>query len=188
MQTTSAAVASASPSKPPASAEPTASKAAEAAPPSPPQAPDVLASIPAPSGASDASPPASVASAVAVQRTDFGVDLGSAGSLDGLRLLWQSLLKSNKALTPLRPIVVLKENTTGLGMQLRLVAGPLGDAAAAAKICAGVSENNRPCETAVFDGQRLAMKDVTPVAARPVRRHIGARKPQPASPLSFLGR
>jgi hypothetical protein len=53
---------------------------------------------------------------------------------------------------------VIREGNTGLGMQLRLVAGPLDDAAAAAKICAGLTENERTCETTVFDGQRLAMK------------------------------
>jgi hypothetical protein len=42
-------------------------------------------------------------------------------------------------------------------MQLRLVAGPLSDAAAAARICAAITERERPCETTVFDGQRLAM-------------------------------
>jgi hypothetical protein len=43
-------------------------------------------------------------------------------------------------------------------MQLRLVAGPLNDAAAAAKICAHLVETDRPCATTVYDGQRLAMK------------------------------
>ena len=95
-----------------------------------------------------------------VQRTEFGVDVGGANSVGGLRALWRGLLKSrsNAALTTLRPIIVIKEGSNGLGMQLRLVAGPLDDAAAAAKICAALIENSRPCETAVFDGQRLVMK------------------------------
>jgi hypothetical protein len=97
---------------------------------------------------------------VAVQKTEFGVDIGGANSVPGLRALWRGLLKSrsNAALTTLRPIIMIREGNNGLGMQLRLVAGPLGDAAAAAKICAGLMENKRPCETAVFDGQRLAMR------------------------------
>ena len=104
---------------------------------------------------------------LAVQRTEFGVDVGGANSLPGLRALWRGLLKSrsNAALTTLRPIIVIKEGNNGLGMQLRLVAGPLSDAAAAAKICAGMIENERPCETTVFDGQRLAMKADEPAAA-----------------------
>ena len=118
---------------------------------------------------------------VAVQRTEFGVDVGGANSVGGLRALWRRLLKSrsNAALTSLRPIIVIKENSSGLGMQLRLVAGPLTDAAAAAKICAGLIENERPCETTVFDGQRLAMNDP---AAKPIPAKPEAGKAEPAKP------
>lgn len=105
---------------------------------------------------------------VSVRRTEFGVDVGGANSIGGLRALWRGLLKSNSEVAALRPIMVLKETSSGLGMQLRLVAGPLGDAAAAAKICAVLIENNRHCETAVFDGQRLAMKaEDPPATAKP---------------------
>jgi hypothetical protein len=93
----------------------------------------------------------------AVRRTDFAVDLGGANSVGGLRALWRGLLKSNAELSDLHPIIMIKESHTGLGMQLRLAAGPLKDAAAAAKICAALTESERPCETTVFDGQRLAM-------------------------------
>jgi hypothetical protein len=151
-----------------------------------------------------------------VQRTEFGVDVGGANSVGGLRALWRGLLKSrsNAALTTLRPIIVIREGSNGLGMQLRLVAGPLDDAAAAAKICAGLTENDRPCTTAVFDGQRLVMnadeaavadKGATdkPVATRPattryfVHRHgppkrvaveEPAKKPDPPSGLSSFFR
>ena len=122
-------------------------------------------------------PPWAASSKVAVQRTEFGVDVGGANSLGGLRALWRGL-KSNTALAALRPIIVVKESTTGLGMQLRLVAGPLADAAAAAKICAALLESQRPCETTVFDGQRLAMKAEEPPASvkpAPRRRSIGKR-------------
>ena len=117
--------------------------------------------------ASAAALPQAAIASVAVQRTEFGVDVGGANSVPGLRALWRGLLKSrlNAALTALRPIIVIREGINGLGMQLRLVAGPLSDAAAAAKICAGLMENDRPCETAVFDGQRLAMKADEPSAA-----------------------
>jgi hypothetical protein len=122
-------------------------------------------------------PPWAASSKVAVQRTEFGVDVGGANSLGGLRALWRGL-KSNAALAALRPIIVVKESTTGLGMQLRLVAGPLADAAAAAKICAALLESQRPCETTVFDGQRLAMKAEEPPASvkpAPRKRSIGKR-------------
>jgi hypothetical protein len=129
--------------------------------------------------------PAKVAT---VLRTEFGVDVGGANSVGGLRALWRGLLKSrsNAALTTLRPIMVIKEGNNGLGMQLRLVAGPLSDAAAAAKICAGLIENERPCETTVFDGQRLAMKADEPsaVANRPDAAKPEMAKPANARPVS----
>ncbi len=126
--------------------------------------PEVVASVPpAEADAAQADAPK-----VAVQRTEFGVDVGGANSVGGLRALWRGLLKSNSDLATLRPIIVVKEGSSGLGMQLRLVAGPLSDAAAAAKICAGLIENNRTCETTVFDGQRLAMKaEEPPATAKP---------------------
>jgi hypothetical protein len=148
--------------------------------------PEIMASAPA---ASD--PAASNAtSEIAVQRTEFGVDLGGATSIDGLRVLWRALLKSNAAaIASLRPIIVVKERNNGLGMQLRLVAGPLGDAAAAAKICAALIESERSCETSVFDGQRLALKSDDPVlSARPPRKRSVVKRvvseDQPPKPKS----
>jgi hypothetical protein len=149
----------------------------------------------------DAAPGAST-----VQRTEFAVDVGTANSVDGLRALWRGLLKSksNAALAALHPIIVVKEGNNGVGMQLRLVAGPLSDAAAAAKICAAMLEGKRAtCETTVFDGQQLALKDDEPQAsARPApvrpavrRRSIAKRvmtveppKPQPTTLSSFFSR
>lgn len=146
------------------------------------------------------------APASTVKRTEFGVDVGTANSVGGLRALWRGLLKSksNAALAALRPIIVVKEGNNGLGMQLRLVAGPLSDAAAAAKICAAMLEGKRAtCETTVFDGQQLALKDDEPQAAakpvpvRPaVHRRSAARrvmvveppKPQPTTLSSFFSR
>ncbi|WP_128925751.1 hypothetical protein [Bradyrhizobium guangxiense] len=96
--------------------------------------------------------------AIAVQQTRFAIDLGSANSIDGLRALWRGVTKSNPEIAALRPIIMIKEGTSGLGMQLRLGAGPLVNAAAAAKFCATLAENDRHCETTVFDGQRLSMR------------------------------
>jgi hypothetical protein len=124
--------------------------------------PEVVASV---ASAEDAEP--SAASNLAVRRTEFGVDVGGANSIGGLRALWRGLLKSksNAPLMTLRPIIVVKENNNGLGMQLRLVAGPLNDAGTAAKICATLIESQRPCETTLFEGQRLTIKADDPLAA-----------------------
>jgi hypothetical protein len=139
--------------------------------------PDVVASAPS---AADAEADDDALPKVSLRRTEFGVDLGTANSLNGLRMLWLGLLKSrsNAPLTALRPIIVIKESTNGLGMQLRLVAGPLNDAGAAARICAVLTENKRPCETAIFDGQRLSLTsdDPLPTTAKPTPRRRGIAK------------
>jgi hypothetical protein len=160
----------------------------------PEQSPEIITAAPGPeamASAPAAPDPAasSAASEIAVQRTEFGVDLGGANSIDGLRALWRGLLKSNAAqVTSLRPIMVVKERNNGLGMQLRLVAGPLSDAGAAAKICASLVENERPCETAVFDGQRLALKGDDPASSvRPPRKRSAVKRVssdgQPPKPI-----
>lgn len=139
--------------------------------------PDVVASAPSASD-SEADNDAPKAS---LRRTEFGVDLGTANSVNGLRMLWLGLLKSrsNAPLAALQPIIVIREGNKGLGMQLHLVAGPLHDAGAAAKICAVLTENRRPCETTVFDGQRLSLKADEPApaaAAKPTYRRRGVAK------------
>ncbi|MFL6811392.1 MAG: hypothetical protein ACJ8FD_20500 [Bradyrhizobium canariense] len=137
----------------PETAEKTTEKAAEKKP-DPVPAPIEVAAAPAkPPEAAESEAPA-----IAVQQTRFAIDLGGANSLDGLRALWRGVTKSNPEIAALRPIIMIKEGNTGLGMQLRLGAGPLINAAAAAKLCAGLAENDRHCETTVFDGQRLSMR------------------------------
>ena len=158
--------------------DPSASKLIEpTAPLSPVTAspiPEVVAAAPA----TDAEPDEETTPKVAIQRTQFGVDLGTANSVPGLRALWRGLLKSrsNAPLAALQPIIVIKEGTNGSGMQLRLVAGPLNDAGAAARICAVLTENKRNCETSIFDGQRLSLSgDPAPApVAKPSPRRRGA--------------
>ena len=128
---------------------------------------------------------------LAVNRTEFGVDVGGANSVGGLRALWRGLLKtrSNAPLAALQPIIVIKEGNNGLGMQLRLVAGPLTDAAAAAKICATMSENERPCTTTVYDGQHLALKaDDMPATTGTISPKTEPEADKPAPPKSASGR
>ncbi len=119
----------------------------------PPPAAEVVAATTKPSDAAESESPA-----LAVQQTRFAIDLGGANSVDGLRALWRGLTKSNPEIAALRPIIMIKEGTTGLGMQLRLGAGPLVNAAVAAKFCASLAESDRHCETTIFDGQRLSMR------------------------------
>ena len=120
-------------------------------------------------------------------RTDFGVDLGAANTVEGLRGLWRKLSKTQKALKGLQPIIMIKEN--GNATQLRLVAGPIADAAAAAKVCAALGSADRACEASVYDGQRLPMAAPAsapqPAPQRPARRHrerVTLQQPEPPPP------
>lgn len=160
-----APVATAAPAPSP-SASPTPAKPVEQKGEAPSEsATAVTAAIPASEPAATEAPLASV-----VRKTEFGVDLGGANSIEGLRAVWRSALKVySQPLTPLQPLIVVRERHDGLGMQLRLVAGPLSDAAEAARLCAGfLTESNRPCETAVYEGQRLNMvSEKSPEAKKP---------------------
>jgi hypothetical protein len=166
----SASAASLVPQSPPAASTlpaipPVASKSDPAAPkplqpeaaenrPEPTLAPTEVAAVTAkPQEAAESETPA-----IAVQQTRFAIDLGSASSIDGLRARWRDLTRSNPEIAALRPIIMIREAPNGFGIQLRLGAGPLINAAAAARLCAGLAENQRHCETTVFDGQRLAMR------------------------------
>ena len=137
----------------PETTEKTTEKTAEKKPEPTPAPTEITAASAKPPEATESEAPA-----IAVQQTRFAIDLGGASSIDGLRALWRGVTKSNPEVATLRPIIMIKEGTTGLGMQLRLGAGPLINAAAAAKLCAGLAENDRHCETTVFDGQRLSMR------------------------------
>jgi hypothetical protein len=89
-------------------------------------------------------------------KPEFGIDLGRANSVEGLRQLWSAMKsKYGGALEGLRPIVTVREIARA-GVELRLVAGPLSNAAAAARLCASLS--GATCHPTAFDGQRLALR------------------------------
>src|SRR3569623_960587 len=100
-----------------------------------------------------------------IKPAEFGVDLGSANSVEGLRAVWRGALKRVPSLVgSLQPLIVVREGQNGLGLRLHLVAGPLNDAAAAAKLYARLVSKHQRCEQALFDGRRLALE--TPLGAR----------------------
>jgi hypothetical protein len=92
--------------------------------------------------------------------TDFGIDLGGANSVNGLRALWATIRgKHAQLLNGLWPVMVIRDRPKQPGVvELRLVAGPLPNAGHAAKLCAALAPLGVPCQPAVFDGQRLALR------------------------------
>lgn len=117
--------------------------------PPPPQPP---APIPQPA-AQDA------ATAPVAPRTEFAVDLGAASSVNGLRALWDKTRARQPAqLGGLRPLISVRDGVRPGSTELRLVAGPLDNASAAARLCAALVASGTHCQPAVFDGQRLALR------------------------------
>lgn len=119
---------------------------------------------------------AAFAPETSVTRTAFGVDLGSSANLDGLRAIWRREAAASPAVAALQPIVVVRDRGVP-GVILHLVAGPLGDAAAAARLCATLPPREKACEPVTYEGQRLAL-DVAPL---PTQKKTKAA-PKPAVP------
>lgn len=92
-------------------------------------------------------------------RTEFAIDLGGEASIDGLRALWANIRGNHgAALEGLRPLVSVRDGVKPGTVELRLVAGPLANASAAARACATLHQKGVPCQTTIFDGQRLALR------------------------------
>jgi hypothetical protein len=90
-------------------------------------------------------------------RAEFGVDLGGGANFDALRALWASVKGKHAGLVEgLRPVVAIREGSRPAEMELRLVAGPLINAGAAARLCNLLAMAGLVCQPALFDGQRLA--------------------------------
>jgi hypothetical protein len=94
-----------------------------------------------------------------ITRTEFGVDVGGKDTLDDLRTLWTFIRGSHGALFEgMRPLVAVREGQKPGALDLRLIAGPLPNAVAAARLCASLSAAGITCQPTVFDGQRLALR------------------------------
>jgi hypothetical protein len=92
-------------------------------------------------------------------KTEFGLDLGSATTVEALRTAWTAALRRHGPLLEgLRPIVQMRERPRPGGMELRLIAGPVPNAAAAARLCVSMTAAGAICAPAVFEGQRLAVR------------------------------
>lgn len=115
-------------------------------------APQTQAAVtPEPADAATAPPPASPT------RSQFGVDLGSATSVEGLRVLWTNAKsKYGGLLEGLRPVMLVRDHARPGGVELRLIAGPVANASAAARLCSAMI--GAVCQPAVYEGQRLALR------------------------------
>ncbi len=134
-------------------------------PPTAPTTPVTSAPLPtlsapettAPGAAQPARPAAAAPTESVATRTEFGIDLGTSTTIEGLRAQWTTLkARQGTLFEGLRPIVAVRDGAKGI--ELRLVAGPLANAGVAARLCAALSAGGATCQPAVFDGQRLALQ------------------------------
>lgn len=106
-----------------------------------------------PNQAVKAAPQSDITGATQAQ---FGIDLGGETSLDGLRARWTALQnKHGQALSGLRPLVRVREGSRPGTVELHLVAGPVANAATAARVCANLQSTGIACRASEYDGQRL---------------------------------
>lgn len=108
-------------------------------------------------------PPARVASAPANQpaappaptKIEYGIDLGSATSLEALRIHWAAV-KANYGpqLVGLHP-VISHYTRQGGGVTYRLIAGPVPTVAAATELCTRFRTLRTGCRPAKFAGAQL---------------------------------
>jgi hypothetical protein len=124
---------------------------------------------------------------IALDHTEFGIDLGASTTVNGLRRLWATALKAHKDdFASLSPALAVRERPGGR-VEFRLLVGPLQDAADAARLCATLNVAKRPCVPAVFDGQRLELTEAKADLPSPGRRPQpkaadNAADPAPAPP------
>ena len=90
---------------------------------------------------------------------EYGVDIGSASSIQTLRSRWAGIHSAHRDLLQgLLPTVTLRETQRVNNPELRLVIGPLQSADAASRLCASLSAYRLYCEPTVFAGHNLALE------------------------------
>ncbi len=97
---------------------------------------------------SEPPPPAST-------QTEFGLDLGGAATLDGVRQRWITV-KANfgPLLSGMYPLAAREHRAGASGY--RLVVGPLPNSPAATGLCAHFAAARTACKSAKFDGEQIA--------------------------------
>ena len=89
---------------------------------------------------------------------EYGVDIGSAVSIQALRARWAGIRSAHPQLFDgLAPTISLSELPPSHRPELRLVLGPLASAGAAAKLCTTLERFRLTCQPTIFAGRHLAL-------------------------------
>jgi hypothetical protein len=125
---------------------------AQSPPPSPPW-PESGPPVPA--------TPAAIAAVIAPALPlpmEYGVDIGSAVSIQALRARWAGIRSAHPQLFDgLAPTISLSEMPPSNRPELRLVVGPLTSADAAARLCTTLERFRLTCQPTIFAGRHLAL-------------------------------
>ena len=107
------------------------------------------------------STPAAIAAVIAPALPlpmEYGVDIGSAVSIQALRARWAGIRSAHPQLFDgLAPTISLSETPQSNRPELRLVLGPLASAGAAAKLCTTLERFRLTCQPTIFAGRHLAL-------------------------------
>src|SRR5579864_3411163 len=105
--------------------------------------------------------PAAIAAVVAPALPlpmEYGVDIGSAVSIQALRARWAGIRSAHPQLFGgLAPTISLSELPPFNRPELRLVIGPLPSADAAAKLCTTLERFRLTCQPTIFAGRHLTL-------------------------------
>ena len=89
---------------------------------------------------------------------EYGVDIGSAVSIQALRARWAGIRSAHPQLFDgLAPTIALGGTQQSNRPELRLVIGPLASADAAAKLCKTLERFRLTCQPTIFAGRHLAL-------------------------------
>jgi hypothetical protein len=89
----------------------------------------------------------------------YGAEIGTASSLKALHARWAGIRSTHlQILDGLSAVVALRENPRSHKTELRLVVGPLANAAVAAQLCASLTAVQLSCLPTMFDGHNLALE------------------------------
>ena len=86
---------------------------------------------------------------------EFGLDLGGATTVDGIRQRWTTVKASfGPLLSGMYPVAARERRPGATGY--RLVVGPLPNSMAATGLCAHFTAARTPCRPAKYDGEQIA--------------------------------
>lgn len=94
-----------------------------------------------------------------IPRAEFGVDIGSGLTVQALRTRWAAMSGAHPELfAGLEPVISVKEVPHANRVELRLVAGPIAQPAAATQLCTALTALGQFCQPTFFDGQHLTLR------------------------------